>query len=461
MNKKKILKEVKKEVRRDLKQPIKAAKKRNGNNGNRRITKTGKFLRQAGGAIGNVFGNRSLGENAGGLVSRIFGQGAYKMGGGNLSSMPPSFAPLGQAFRVAHREYLSDIFSTTGFGSTTYYINPGLRDTFPWLSSVAANFEQYCLKGFVVYLKTNSATAVSSTNTALGVWGAVTQYEVTDPDFTYKQECENYMGCSTCIPCESVLHMVECKRSSNVMGNLYVRSGEIPDDIKFYDHAKFQLFTQGMQEAGVNLGELWISYDVEFSKPRLPNTSASPFSDSYSLTTNVNYLQPLGTELILGDGDIKTHIDDPNAIQFPANAPVGLYLVSLTWQGTTTATVVHPTYIPGGSLTIHRYFLSTSGSDATKLIAPSNFTAGVNSMTSLIVLSKSDNTTGFLQVGSDGVIPTGTNRLSIVITLIDVNSEPPTNSLRSLRLTKFQVRSLRKLLCKDQAQEEEKFESIV
>jgi hypothetical protein len=73
------------------------------------------------------------------------------------------------------------------------------------------------MHGLIFELKTSSGTAVSSTNTALGVWGAVTVYNPSEPTFTNKQECENYLGAQSCVPFQSMMHGVECKPRANVL----------------------------------------------------------------------------------------------------------------------------------------------------------------------------------------------------------------------------------------------------
>lgn len=50
---------------------------------------------------------------------------------------------------VRHREYLGDLQGSQGFILESYNINPGNPKLFPWLSSVANNFEQWCPRGMI------------------------------------------------------------------------------------------------------------------------------------------------------------------------------------------------------------------------------------------------------------------------------------------------------------------------
>jgi hypothetical protein len=295
-------------------------------------TKVGQFLRTAGGVVGGYFGNATLGRNLGAGLSKIVGSGDYYVGSnGGLINTVPQFANVRSAMRIQHREYIGDIQSSVGFQNTSYSINPGMEALFPWLSSLADCFEEYILHGLVIYLQTTSATAVSSTNTALGVWGAVTVYDPTQSDFTTKSQCENYAGCQSGVPSACIMHMVECRRNSNVLNKMYIRTSSVSDseNLKFYDYGKVQIFTQGSQAVST-IGELWVSYDVEFFKPKLPSSANDASADHFSLDF-VSTTNPLGSALVptanTGSnlGVVLAGSSSPS-ITIPADAPLGLYL---------------------------------------------------------------------------------------------------------------------------------------
>ena len=165
--------------------------------------------------------------------------------------------------------------STPGdFKIDAYNIQPGLPASFPWLSQIAANYEQYSLEGIVYQFKSTSANALNSVNTALGSVMLATNYDVSDPPFVSKSEMLNYEYSSSCKPSESVLHMIECDPKQSVLTELYTRTGELPSgkDLKFYDLGKFQIATVGFQGTSVNIGELHVTYQVRLLKPKLFST---------------------------------------------------------------------------------------------------------------------------------------------------------------------------------------------
>lgn len=230
----------------------------------------GSYLSRIGSRVG-----RTVGTYAHSFIDKIVGVGDYTIvPGGAISTtggqMVPQFSK-GRNPIVSHREYICDIFSSTGFNVQSFNINPGLASTFPWLYNLAVNYEQYKLKGCVFEFKSTSANALNSTNTALGTVIMATNYDVLDSNFASKLTMENYDMAMSCKPAESMLHGVECSKRLNPLSELFVRQTAVPTgaDARLYDLGKFQIATYGMQAANVNIGELWVTYEVELIKPKL------------------------------------------------------------------------------------------------------------------------------------------------------------------------------------------------
>jgi hypothetical protein len=136
------------------------------------------------------------------------------------------------------------------------------------LNPIAHSFQQYEIKGMVFEFLSTSANALNSTNTALGTVFMVTNYDSVAPPFASRKEMENTEFCSVTRPSRSMIHPIECKPQLTTLQTLYIR-GEVDTDfdIRFYDFGRFQIATEGMQAAGVEIGELWVSYDIELLKP--------------------------------------------------------------------------------------------------------------------------------------------------------------------------------------------------
>jgi len=231
--------------------------------------------------IGEMIGGKP-GRALGSLVSRgasalyrkITGHGDYKVTSNTLmnGNDPPSFGKSGRGMIVRHREYLTDITGSTTFSLYTFPLNPGLPTTFPWLSRVAQNYEEYVIRGMIFEFKSTSANALNSTNTALGTVVMATRYNCLLPSFASKIEMENYEFCTATKPSESAIHPIECAVGESPLSVLYTRGSEISpstgSDLRMYDMGNFQIATVGMQASAV-IGELWVSYDIELLKPRI------------------------------------------------------------------------------------------------------------------------------------------------------------------------------------------------
>ena len=115
--------------------------------------------------VGRIVGNSAgrmlgmpqlsgIGKWLGSGIGSIFGSGDYAMTGPTpqyniLSGQVPQFSKTHATNIVSHREYLGDINGTTAFTNTTYPLNPGVSQTFPWLSTIAASYQQYKFHGLI------------------------------------------------------------------------------------------------------------------------------------------------------------------------------------------------------------------------------------------------------------------------------------------------------------------------
>jgi hypothetical protein len=250
------------------------------------------FLSPAIGALGTAIGGPGLGASGVGLANYISGHGDYEIKQNSIldtaKSETPSFGS--GSIRVKHREYLQDIScEAVDFKIQKFTINPGLEGTFPWMSRVANNFQEYELHGMVFHFKTMSAESVGSTNTALGSVILATLYDVEAPDFSTKREMESTEFCSSSVPSQNCLHAIECAHDESVLNKLYVRSESSGQtgDMRWHDFCNVFVATVGMQAASV-IGELWVTYDVTFRKPRLetPLYGSLMFAHWYSDTVN-------------------------------------------------------------------------------------------------------------------------------------------------------------------------------
>jgi hypothetical protein len=244
-------------------------------------------LRAGGSYVGNTIApgiGGEYGRSAGATVSRILGFGDYTVTRNTLKGAP-MFGKGSRNIRIRHREFIGDMLSSTTFDNNSFYINPGNQTLFPWLSGIAQSYQQYKIHGMVFCFNTTSATALNSTNTALGTVMMATNYDVTEEAYVSKAELMSSYFSTSGKPSESLMHAIECNPKERPVDVLFIdHGGEAVGDRPMFDHGRFQFATAGMQ-ATATIGELWVSYDIELMKPRKHGGTSVGFVHNGAWTT--------------------------------------------------------------------------------------------------------------------------------------------------------------------------------
>lgn len=312
--------------------------------------------RAAAPAIGAALGYASggipgavAGISAGSAFNKAVGMGAYIVPRRNslwsTDAQVPVMHSNATSIRVQHREFISNISSSVAFVNTTYNVNAGLAATFPWLSVLASNFEQYRFHGMLFVFVSTSADALNSTNTALGTIIMAADYNAATSSYGSKVQMEQAMWAVSDKPSNSQVAPIECDPGLNRSDVYFVRQSAVPAgsptpaSILDYDLCTFQIASVGSQAAAV-VGELWVTYDVELMKPQTtygaPNTA---FSSHYTIA-GVTGALPLGTSNVVVYDNIGVTLSTggTSTITFPASVS-GRFLVSYFQVGTATAYV--------------------------------------------------------------------------------------------------------------------------
>lgn len=243
-----------------------------------------KFLVDSGAALGGLAG--PLGSAAGvhfaRRISKLIGSGDYSVNQVRVNSLinpagadpVASFQAAGGAncLRIRHREFLGDV--TTGgvagqFTNYSYPINVGLRETFPFLSQVADNYEEYVMGGLVFeFISTASPYLATS---ALGSIIASMEYNPTAPPFTSKYQMENSANAVSNRLDKSIMYGVECAHGVNPQNSYFIRTGASAAPLTSTDMGTFQIAVAPGNGVPTNsvVGELWVTYDVCLDRPVL------------------------------------------------------------------------------------------------------------------------------------------------------------------------------------------------
>ena len=334
-----------------------------------------------------MYGIESL---IGWVTKKLKGSGSYAVGP-SMSSIDsnsllypndvtgrPSIAEtIGGGIRVQHKEYLGPVYAQyywrpatgpighipalyrpqtlppadyiTGFNpypssyftdpSCCFYFNPGLETTFPWLSSVARNYQEYRTNGAVFeYITRSSGLPYQPDGSVnLGTVVLTTQYNCADPGFPTRQSAENTQYTVTTSPGQSALHPIECNADLRPLQVQYVWNPEVTDydnSNKFYNMCRTTVFCEDVpgDNGGPNnikgyydgwkasdfpnsiIGDLWIAYDIILLKTMLRSNAPTGAGDETAeLTWTINPdgssyeldLTPNVNEYVVEDGQIS------------------------------------------------------------------------------------------------------------------------------------------------------------
>lgn len=260
------------------------------------VTFLGKALRGLGALGGSTLGTmigqpaagQAVGSSLGAAISRWLGAGDYTISKNTVmraGSTVPDMHRSDQSITVRHREFITQVTGANNF--TVQYaltLNPGNSQTFPWLSKMAALYQEYSFKGIVFHYVPTSGM-ISGSSTALGSVMMQTSYRSTELPPLSKVELLNEYWSSESVPYESFVHPIECDPKENPFAIQYVRSGEVPtgDNKLLYDLGVTYIAVSGAP-ANV-LGDIWVTYEVELKKPSLYSNVTSFASYSSRVTT--------------------------------------------------------------------------------------------------------------------------------------------------------------------------------
>jgi len=218
---------------------------------------------------------------------------------------------------IRHREYLGPIITSDTAGAfklQSFPLNPAQATTFPWLSTIASNYEEYKPNGLMFEFRSTASDAIaSSTNLALGQCMMVSQYDPTDPLFSNDVELLNYTWAQSGKVSDNIQHYVECDPKQSPLSHLYTREGGTSNssDLRFSDFGRFSIATSGLQGESVQIGQLWVTYEFLLYKPKVGSSQADAGGwFHFHSDVGVSDTNPLGTTpMSSGEFDAVNNLD--------------------------------------------------------------------------------------------------------------------------------------------------------
>lgn len=305
------------------------------------------ILRYGGGLAGGYLGGpagAAIGSSLGSSVSKFLGAGDYTVSKNNLVKDPTVLDMHTNKLevRIVHKEYITDVFSSPSantFNSQGFYINPGVSSTFPWLSAVAQQYQEYEFKGLIFEYVSATADAIASgTNTTIGTVMMGTNYRSTQQIYTDKVSLLASYFANDTKSANNFCHPIECDPKENPFQVQYVRGTSVPagEDGKMYDLGLTTFASTGVQGTSVNLGELWVTYDIILKKPIDTATRALFSSYAHYSTPNQNINTHAAFTGLTPKYDNIGITFDTNHIFWPPGL-LGNYLITVAYTGTITA----------------------------------------------------------------------------------------------------------------------------
>lgn len=365
-----------------------------------------------------------------------------------MGSMSVKFA--GAAPRVQHREFIGPVMSTgSSFNTKVYRVQPGLTGIdvlFPWGSSVAGCFQQYVLHGAILEYVTTSSDFAS--NSALGTVMMSMIYDAEQTPLASQIAVDNNEYTTTAKPSVSFYHPLECSPKENSTDVRYIRKSNASvsgQDERLDDFGIFQLSTNGLSAtAGTQIGELWITYDLELLKAELPDVHAGT-SFQVDGTSGSSVLN-MSTVTQLNPGNsLPVVVTFPNTGQVKLQLPVGYngnYLITIAAQ------IVAPTptawsigAVSGSDITWLTMF---PGSYVPNAATNINATGGANlvfvAAFSTIATTAANN---YINFNAGGTYTGAGGGWSYIITALDndIAAKPPTE-LQKLLMVENRIRNL-------------------
>jgi len=292
--------------------------------------------------IGQPSAGSAVGHSLGAAISKWLGAGDYTVAKNTLVQRAASGIPMmhnsGQSTTIRHREFITQVNGTVGFNvQRSIILNPGLASSFPWLSGIARNYQEYEWKGLVFHFVPTSGTAVSNTSAALGTVMLQTSYRSTDAPPESKIEMMNEFWANEVVPFDSMCHPIECSPKENPFNVHYVRSGNAVGEPLMYDLGVTYLATQGQQSAYA-VGDLWVTYEVELKKP-IVSSNATNVSDlsaaSFTLSTPSTPFPNTPPSQVIIEGTLPITYTPSGRINVPPGYPGTFYVAVTVIAGST------------------------------------------------------------------------------------------------------------------------------
>lgn len=257
---------------------------------------------------------------------------------------------------VRHHEYIGTLAMTEDFTLTTFDIDVTNPNTFPWLSVIARNFQQYQINGLIFMVKSLSSDVAIAPTQGMGTISGSVRYDVESLPPTTSVEILGSVFSSSAKPSVNQAFPVECARAQTQTSILKVlQPGTTPNDLQFYKLGFLDIATEGAANSYPEACQVYCVYDITFMKPRVDTLSGGPMFFMDTNSTRLTPFAPIADTLAVKQPRVNTIgigiQADHVSFVFPLNIQVGsLWYVDFCVTGDPTANMAPQTLLCGNGL---------------------------------------------------------------------------------------------------------------
>jgi len=286
-----------------------------------------------------------LAGKAKGFLSGLFGSGDYESSSAiprsnsmwHTQAAPTVRATNGNPNIFVRCEMVTNIQSSVGFQTVAIPINPGLPQSFTWLSEIAPAYSQYRVHGMcVAYKSTCSAYGGADVNGSVLLSA---RYDVTQPAPTSLSQIENQEWTVPGRPVDNLLMAVECAPMLRPVNVLEIRTGELPDNVsqQLTDHCIVDVTNMGQADADVQIGTVYLCYEIELMNPVDEDGSAFASLSDHIYATGCTTAAPGGTAWAVANGSsIGGTLTGNGQYTFPSYITEGQFLLTYIGNAATS-----------------------------------------------------------------------------------------------------------------------------
>lgn len=173
---------------------------------------------------------------------------------------PGKYSQL-ESRRIQNSELIGTVNGSQTFNLTRYPVNPGMSQTFPWLSVQATQWQQYTFHNLSFRYITRTGTD------ARGSVIISPDYNPTELPPTTEQQASNTMDAVE----DVIWKILVCRLTKSAMfpfgPRKQIRNGAIAGDLSVYDACRLFIITTECANTDA-IGKLWVDYDVELFVPQ-------------------------------------------------------------------------------------------------------------------------------------------------------------------------------------------------